>query len=106
MEIKEEYNITKVETCLKLTFRWPSWMLLIDDGTTKPQTIKTDNDIDIFLSMNVDVANLTLCVTKKNTTGVARESQTLSESASLSSQPQEATMIHKVYIIVDLTSSD
>ncbi|KAG7563970.1 hypothetical protein ISN44_As10g007260, partial [Arabidopsis suecica] len=96
----------KNTTCPKLTFRWPSWILLIDDGTTKPQTIKMDNDIDIFLSMKFDVANLTLCVTKKNTTGVAMELQTFSESASLSYQPQEATMIHKVYIIVNLTSSD
>ncbi|XP_020887734.1 uncharacterized protein LOC110230087 [Arabidopsis lyrata subsp. lyrata] len=79
--LKQEYNISDVETRLKLTFRWPSWMLLVDDGTTRPQTIKTDKDMDLFLSMKVDVADLLLFVTRKNDAGVVTESPTLSNSA-------------------------
>ncbi|CAE6223134.1 unnamed protein product [Arabidopsis arenosa] len=104
--LKHEYNISDVETCLKLTFRWPLWMLLVDDGTTRPQSIKTDNDMDLFLSMKVDVADLILFVTTKNDAGVVTESPTLSNNAGSSSQPQSATLIHEDYVIVDLASSD
>ncbi|KAG7594112.1 Zinc finger SWIM-type [Arabidopsis thaliana x Arabidopsis arenosa] len=104
--LKQEYNISDVKTRLKLTFRWPSWMLLVDDGTTRPQTIKTDNDMDLFLSMKVDVADLILFVTRKNDAGVVTESPTLSNSAGSSSQPQSATLIHEDYVVVELPSSD
>ncbi|EFH41874.1 predicted protein [Arabidopsis lyrata subsp. lyrata] len=89
--LKQEYNITDVETRLKLTFRWPSWMLLVDEGTTRPQTIKMDNDMDLFMSMKKE--------RRQGCNGITYALQQCEFVV-------PATMIHEDYVIVDLASSD
>lgn len=56
--LREEYNVTDPLIRLKMTSQWPSWMLVVDDGTTKPKLIKNDRNMDLFLAMRLDVDDL------------------------------------------------
>ncbi|KAG5411131.1 hypothetical protein IGI04_007450 [Brassica rapa subsp. trilocularis] len=71
--VRGEYPIHHTEP-VALTYDFPEWMKVPGDYTTPPVDILDDKDVELFMAVRMDFANLTLCVTYENV-DVVRYSQ-------------------------------
>ena len=71
--VRGKYPIHHTEP-VALTYDFPEWMKVPEDYTTPPVDILDDKDVELFMAVRMDFANLTLCVTYGNV-DMARYSQ-------------------------------
>ncbi|KAG5406969.1 hypothetical protein IGI04_013088 [Brassica rapa subsp. trilocularis] len=71
--VRGKYQIHHTEP-VALTYDFPEWMKVPGDYTTPPVDILDDKDVELFMAVRMDFANLMLCVTYGNV-DVARYSQ-------------------------------
>lgn len=60
--VKTRY-LLPVETAMVLTFQFPKWMLVPEGNRTPPIDIATNSDVEFFMSIRAEYAELSICVT-------------------------------------------
>lgn len=63
--VRTRYSVG-VHTAVALTYEYPEWMNVPGDGSTPPGDIKEDGDVDLFMSIRLELPELRLMVTIGN----------------------------------------
>lgn len=63
--VRTRYSVA-TETAVGLTFEFPEWMKIPGDVSNPPVDVKDDGDVDLFMSMRLEIQDLRLLVTIGN----------------------------------------
>lgn len=63
--VRTRYSVG-VHTAVALTYEFPEWMKVPGDGSTPPGDVREDGDVDLFMSIRLELPDLWLMVTIGN----------------------------------------
>lgn len=63
--VRTRYSVG-VHTAVALTYEFPEWMKVPGDGSTPPGDVREDGDVDLFMSIRLELPDLRLMVTIGN----------------------------------------